>query len=154
MTHEQAIRERQARLMIRLVFGIAGLALLLTVLAKVTGLGTDLHPRGAVMAEQAVTIISGENGRLMMALSPSGQIVIDLAPTQGGFLRGLVRAFSLKRNAQGVAEQTPYTVTRWESGRITLEDAATSHSVPLDSFGPGVLKDFEALVGKGQPANE
>jgi hypothetical protein len=37
-------------------------------------------------------------------------------------------------------------VTRWESGRVTLNDPATGHQVPVDAFGPMVTKMFAPLV--------
>jgi putative photosynthetic complex assembly protein len=145
LTPEQALRERQAVLMIKLVFLIAALAIALTVLARLTGIGTELVARGAPVEARAITLIQHADGHLVMADAMTGAVHSDSTPVQGGFLRGVVRAFSLKRNAQGVPQEAPYAVTRWDSGRVTLNDLSTGHQVPLDSYGPSVSRIFEPL---------
>jgi putative photosynthetic complex assembly protein len=145
LTRDQAVRERQARLMIKLVFMIAGLALLLTVLAKATGIGTERVARGEPVASVAVTLVQLEDGQFVFAHAPSGEVIKQYSPAQGGFLRSVVRAFSLKRNAGGVDAATPYEITQWSSGRITLDDPSTGHRVPLDSFGASVTRMFAPL---------
>jgi putative photosynthetic complex assembly protein len=152
LTPEQALRERQAVLMIKLVFLIAALAIALTVLARLTGIGTELVARGAPVDARAITLIQRADGHLIMADATTGAIHSDSTPVQGGFLRGVVRAFSLKRNAQGVPHEAPYAVTRWDSGRITLNDLSTGHQVPLDSYGPTVTDIFTPLFA-GAPAD-
>jgi putative photosynthetic complex assembly protein len=145
LTPEQALRERQAVLMIKLVFLIAALAIVLTVLARLTGIGTELVDRGVPVEARAITLIQHPDGHLVMADATTGVVYSDSTPVQGGFLRGVVRAFSLKRNAQGVPQSAPYAVTQWDSGRITLNDLSTGHQVPLDSYGPSVSRIFTPL---------
>jgi putative photosynthetic complex assembly protein len=150
LTREQAIRERQAWLMIRLVFAIAGLALLLTILATFTGIGTERVVRGAPVSVAAITIIEQPDHRLIMAHAPAGAVIAEYGPAKGGFLRGFLRAFALKRDAAHVPATAPFEITRWESGRITLTDTATGHRIPVDTFGPGVTRAFAPLVGQAQ----
>jgi putative photosynthetic complex assembly protein len=141
-----ARRERQARLMLRLVFSIAGLALALTILARLTGIGTDLHPLGAPIASHAVTIIETADKSVVFSDAVAGKVLLSYDAGRGGFFRSVLRAFALKRRAAGIAPEAPFDVTRWESGRITLSDPATGHRVPVDSFGPGVTRMFAPLV--------
>ncbi|MCU0832301.1 MAG: putative photosynthetic complex assembly protein PuhC [Rhizobiaceae bacterium] len=140
-------RERQARLMIKIVFGIAGLALALAVLAQTTGIGAEKVVRGQPVQSRLVTIMAEPDGALVMRDAASGATLARHAPGEGGFMRGLIRALSLRRDAQHVAPATPYELRRWDSSRITLNDPATGHQLPLDTFTPAVTRMFAPLVG-------
>jgi putative photosynthetic complex assembly protein len=144
---DRAALIRQSHIMMRMVFGIAGLALALTIIAMATGSGRLTGERGAVSNSVPVTIIEKADGRLTFARADDGTVISDFGLAEGGFLRGVKRAFALKRGAQGIDASAPYAVTLWESGRITLEDPSTGHSVPLDSFGPSVTAMFVPLLG-------
>jgi putative photosynthetic complex assembly protein len=149
LTPAQAIRERQARLMIRIVFAIAGLALALAVLAQTTGVGSEKVERGQPIALRSVTIIADPDGALVMRDAATGQALVTHEAGKGGFMRGLIRALALKRDAQHIAAETPYELRRWNSGRLTLNDPATGHQLPLDTFTPAVTRLFAPLVGEG-----
>jgi hypothetical protein len=115
--------QRQAKLMIKIILAVACLGLVLASLGRFTG-------------DDAVALRSVE----------TGQIVVAFDKGHGGFLRSAIRAFGLKRNQMKIAPATPFMVTRWESGRVTLNDPSTGHQVPVDSFGPMVTKMFAPLV--------
>jgi putative photosynthetic complex assembly protein len=138
--------QRQARLMIKIIATVACVALVLAVIGKFTGIGADRVVNGAVVETHRVTMMIGADDSVTLKSVETGAVIVGFDKGHGGFLRGAIRAFGLKRNQMKIAPDAPFVVTRWESGRITLNDPATGHQVPVDSFGPMVTKMFAPLV--------
>ena len=138
--------QRQARVMIKIILAVAFLGLVLASLGKFTGIGAEKVVNGAVVATYPVTMMVEADDAVALRSVETGEIVVGFDKGHGGFLRSAIRAFGLKRNQMKIAPATPFVVTRWESGRVTLNDPATGHQVPVDSFGPTVTKMFAPLV--------
>jgi putative photosynthetic complex assembly protein len=138
--------QSQARLMIKIISAVACLALVFAIVGKFTGLGADRIVNGAVVATYPVTMMIEGDDAVALKSVETGAVIVGFDKGHGGFLRNAIRAFGLKRHQMNIAPQAPYVVTRWESGRITLNDPATNHQVPVDSFGPMVTKMFAPLV--------
>jgi putative photosynthetic complex assembly protein len=147
ITAEDAKRERQARMLIKFLAALAGFALLLTLLAQTTGIGAAKTDHGQPIATYDVTMIEASDGGVALRSAKDGSVLVGFDKGRGGFFRGAIRAFSLKRHQLNVAPEVPFTVTRWESGHITLTDKGTGHQIPVDAFGPTVTAMFAPLVG-------
>jgi putative photosynthetic complex assembly protein len=146
LTAADIVRERQARLLIKLIAGLAGLTMLLTILAQTTGIGAAKPELGQPVAGFTVTMMEQPDGSVALASAADGSVIAGFEKGRGGFLRGAIRAFSLQRRQHSVPPQAPFEITRWDSGRLTLTDTATGHRIPLDAFGPSVERMFAPLV--------
>ena len=138
--------QQQARAMIKIIASVICLALMFAIVGRYTGIGADRVVNGSAVATHLVTIIVQPDESVVLASYDTKQIVAKFDAGHGGFLRGALRAFGLKRNQMKIDSATPYTVTRWESGRVSLVDSKTGQFIPVDSFGPYVQKMFEPLV--------
>jgi putative photosynthetic complex assembly protein len=138
--------QRQARLMIKIIASIAMLALVFAIVGKFTGIGADRVVNGAVVATYPVTMMLDADDAVALKSAETGAVIVGFDKGHGGFLRGAIRAFGLKRHQMNIAPAAPYVVTKWESGRVTLNDPSTGHQVPVDAFGPMVTKMFAPLV--------
>lgn len=138
--------QNQARMMLKIIGVICFLGLLFVCLGKFTGLGVENVENGSMVQTHQVTMMIEADDTVALRSHESGAIVAGFDRGRGGFLRNAIRAFGLKRNQMKIPPQTPFVVTRWESGRITLNDPATNHQVPVDAFGPMVTKMFAPLV--------
>ena len=138
--------QRQARVMLRIILAVACFGLVLASLGRFTGIGAERVVNGAIVATYSVTMMVEGDDAVALRSVETGDIIVDFDKGRGGFLRSAIRAFGLKRNQMKIAPATPFEVTRWESGRVTLNDPATGHQVPVDSFGPTVTKMFAPLV--------
>ena len=145
--------QRQARVMLKIILAVACLGLVLASLGRFTGIGTEKVVNGSVVSTYLVTMMVEADDAVVLRSVETGQIVIGFDKGRGGFLRSAIRAFGLKRNQMKIAPATPFMVTRWESGRVTLNDPATGHQVPVDSFGPTVTKMFAPLVPEKSAKN-
>ncbi|PPD19905.1 MAG: photosynthetic complex assembly protein, partial [Methylocystis sp.] len=45
----------------------------------------------------------------------------------------------------GLDASTPFALTRWSDGTVSLEDSATGRRVNLDAFGPDNARAFAQL---------
>ena len=138
--------QRQARVMIKIIASVICLALVFAIVGRYTGIGADRVVNGAAVATHQVTIIVKPDDSIELTSFETKQLIAGFDAGRGGFLRGALRAFGLKRHQMNIDPATPYNVTRWESGRISLVDQQTGQFIPVDSFGPYVKRMFEPLV--------
>ena len=138
--------QHQARVMIKIIASVICLALVFAIVGRYTGIGADRVVNGAAVATHQVTIIVKPDDSIELASFETKQLVAGFDAGRGGFLRGALRAFGLKRNQMNIDPAAPYNVTRWESGRVSLIDPQTGQFIPVDSFGPYVKRMFEPLV--------
>ena len=73
--------------------------------------------------------------------------VIATLHGQQGFLRGTLRGLAQQRKRDNSDEMTPFRLTAWADGRLTLDDPVTGRHVELESFG----KDNEAVFAQFLP---
>ena len=148
LTREQIAKEKTARTMLRVIMSIAALALALTIVAKFTGIGTVKTEYGTVVSEKAISILIDDRSHVRVTDGSGEEVYLSFSDGRGGFFRGVERAFSLKRRTGNVPADAPYVITRWSSGRMTLNDPATGHQVPVDAFGLSVNDTFADLMDR------
>ncbi len=148
ISNKAVASQSQAHVMLKIIAGVICLGLVLVTFGKLTGVGVELTQNGAAIATHQVTMMLGADDSVALKSVETGAVIAGFDKGHGGFLRNAIRAFGLKRNQMDILPQTPFVVTRWESGRVTLNDPATNHQVPVDSFGPMVTKMFAPLVEK------
>lgn len=88
------------------------------------------EPDGAVRVEDAAT---------------SEQIAL-IDAGHGGFVRSTMRSLVHVRRQKGIGAETPFDLTLWDDGGLTLSDSATGKAVELGSFGPDNRAAFAALL--------
>ena len=72
------------------------------------------------------------------------------ATGEGGFIRATVRSLVHQRRIRGIGAETPFTLTEWQNGNLTLADPTTGRSVEVSSFGPDNRAVYQNLL----PAKE
>ncbi|MGX9964722.1 photosynthetic complex assembly protein PuhC [Roseomonas sp. F4] len=75
------------------------------------------------------------DGGVTITDSRSGADVAVLQPGEGGFVRGTLRSLVRERRREQIGTATPFRLTAWQNGRITLEDQATGRELDLSGFG-------------------
>jgi putative photosynthetic complex assembly protein len=83
----------------------------------------------------------------VLVLDAANRSVVDVvAPGGDGFVRGLMRGMARERRLRGLGAQTPFTLTRWSDGRLTLDDPATGRWVALNAFGATNVDAFARFL--------
>ena len=65
-------------------------------------------------------------------------------------MRATLRGLAHERLRSGIGEATPFLLTRWSDGRMSLDDATTGRSVALDAFGQTNAEAFAKLFVAGE----
>lgn len=129
---------------------LLGLSLLAATGSRLTGVGaTRLAPAEAVDS-RALRFADRGDGAVVVEDAGSGRAVAVLAPGSNGFVRGVMRGLARERRRAGVGAETPFVLTRWADGRLSLEDPATGRRIALEPFGPANAAAFARMLEPAQ----
>ncbi len=139
---------------------IAMLAAFALALATATSLGfiaRDAVPSEAraaagveAVAERSLYFFDAPNGGVRIEDAETGAVVAEIDPGTGGFIRTTLRSLVHVRRAKGIGAETPFVLTEWDNGTLSLSDSETGKSVELGSFGPDNRASFAALLDGGE----
>ncbi|WP_144185329.1 photosynthetic complex assembly protein PuhC [Elioraea rosea] len=105
------------------------------------------RPNGAPRVTRDLRFEDTPTGSIRISDARTGETVTDLAPGTGGFVRATLRGFARERRAaDGPGPETPFRLTAWSDGRLTLEDPATGRFVDLGAFGPTQVESFTTIL--------
>ena len=68
------------------------------------------------------------------------------APETNGFLRGTMRGLAQPRQRQDASRTTPFRLTAYADGRLTLLDPTNGRSVEMEAFGHSNEEVFAHLL--------
>jgi putative photosynthetic complex assembly protein len=87
-------------------------------------------------ADGAVAVHEAGDDRLVAVLPPGGD----------GFIRGTMRGLARERRQREIGAEPPFRLTRWDNGRLSLEDVGTGRRINLEAFGPTNVQAFARLL--------
>jgi putative photosynthetic complex assembly protein len=120
-------------------------AMAATYYSRVTGLG-----RVSLQGAQPYKILQLRfddmpNGGVAVKDAERGDVIYVVEPGKGGFLRATLRTFANARRRDDIGSGTPFRLTRWTDGTLSLEDPTTGRRIGLDAFGPDNVGVFGQL---------
>lgn len=121
-------------------------AITLTLLAQASGVGRVGLPAAQPLASLELRFVDRRDGAVTVYAGRGEEVIAVLAPESNGFIRGVMRGLARSRKLAEVGAQTPFTLTRWNDGRLSLRDKATGNEVELTAFGPTNAAAFEAFL--------
>ncbi|GAB5462136.1 photosynthetic complex assembly protein PuhC [Hoeflea alexandrii] len=130
--------------------GLLGFSIAATLFGMKTGIGTVLNVYGQPQAVRDIVIAGAHDTEITISDARTGEPIITLAPEEGGFVRGSLRALSRMRLMAETPEGLPYRLIRWENGSVSLSDTATGERIYLNAFGPDNAAAYaELLASRG-----
>ncbi len=153
-SHENVMPRPAMIAAIALVGGTLGLTALvqLGVLER-SAVPATARERSAVQPVQSreLAFADRSDGAVVVADAGSGKTValIETETKSGGFVRGVLRGMARDRRARGLNEmgaETPFTLTLWSDGGLSLRDSATDRTVELGAFGPDNRAVFMGIL--------
>ncbi|KAF1857833.1 hypothetical protein Lal_00041342 [Lupinus albus] len=78
------------------------------------------------------------DGSIALRNIADGKVVAWVKPGEDGFVRGTLRGLAQARQRDGLGREPPFSLTRFDDGRLDLTDEATGRHVPLEAFGPPI----------------
>ncbi len=127
---------------------LVAFTLLATSLGRFSGIGASHMPPAKAVLTLALRFADEADGGVAVRAASDGAVIYTVAPGVGGFIRGTLRGLVRDRKLAGVGDETPFTLTRWSDGTLSLADAATGRVINLDAFGPtnsGAFAQFFAI---------
>lgn len=124
-----------------------GFALLFTALVRLDVIGNGAGPdlRQAVVS-RSLQFHDSAAGEVLVIDANSGQQVAVLEAGSNGFLRATLRGLANERKAKGGGANTPFELTLWEDGGLSLIDPVTGREVGLQAFGQTNARVFAKFL--------
>ncbi len=127
-----------AVLLVALVFGVA-------IQARVSGKTASEEPVTAVAQQRQVRFDPQADGTLAVVDVNGNREIVRLSSEKNGFIFGMLRGIKQKRDVAHTDPAVPFRITRWQDGRMTLDDPSTGMHVAVSSFGPTQIASFQQL---------
>src|SRR5690349_10940547 len=123
----------------RTILFAAGAAMALSIGIAAAGRIThaaNSEPTAPLVIERLLLFKDLPNGGVAVfdANAPAAPIDV-LAPETNGFLRATMRGLARQRRREAEGPETPFRLTQWADGRLTLADPATGRRVEMEAFG-------------------
>jgi putative photosynthetic complex assembly protein len=129
-------------------------AMLLFVLAMVGVARLDgsqaSRPEGPAVQMRLLSFEDHDDGSIAVLDAETGRVLAELAPGTNGFIRASMRGLARERRRADHGPETPFRLTRWADGRLTLEDPTNGRMVDLIAFGHTQVATFENFLGAPQ----
>ena len=130
------------------LLGAAALVVITVVgagISRFVGVSATPAPPASVVASRQLRFADRADGAVVVTDARSGEEQI-IAPGTNGFMRGVLRGLAQERLRQDEGAATPFVLTRWSDGRLSLSDPLTHRNVYLEAFGPTNAGAFAALI--------
>lgn len=136
--------------------GIAALSVALAASASIGLVGRDAVPEVSRMAAgtqplamRSLDFADTSDGGVMVTDGATGEAIARIEPGTGGFIRSTMRSLVLIRQREGIGAETPFELTEWDDGGLTLSDPATGETRELVGFGETNRAAFAVLLENG-----
>lgn len=124
---------------------LIGFALLTAAVARQTDVGTLHMPDASVVDRLSLRFEDRPDGSVAVRDAGDGRAIYVVQPGAYGFIRSTLRGLARERRRADFDATTPFTLTRWSDGTVSLEDSTTKRRVNLDAFGPDNARAFAQL---------
>jgi len=110
--------------------------------ARVNDVGTLHMPALQPVQTLSLRFEDRDDGGVDVRDATSANVVYTVAPGTNGFIRSTLRGLARERRRSGLDGETPFLLTHWSDGTVSLDDKATGRRVSLDAFGPTNAQAF------------
>ncbi len=127
-------------------FALVAMSIVLAATAHLTGIGTSSVDPANPVESHDLRFTDRNDGAVVVLSAQNDKVVEVLPPGTNGFVRGVLRGLARERKLEGIGTEPPFRLTRWDDGRLSLEDRATGRKVELVSFGQTQFDTFAAML--------
>ena len=113
---------------------LAGFAVLAVAVGRGEGTGLTALPEARAVEHLDFRAEDQVDGSVALR-ALSGRLVAMIRPGEDGFVRGTLRGLAQDRQRKGLGPEQPFSLVRFDDGRLALTDGATGRSVALEAFG-------------------
>jgi putative photosynthetic complex assembly protein len=125
--------------------GLVLFSLLAVVIAMANDYKADTTFAAEVAQQRDLRFIDHGAGAVGIHDADNDELVLSLAPGEDNFIRGVVRSMARDRRSRGMGQDTPFRLSRYDNGQLTLTDLATTRQINLNAFGSTNATAFSRL---------
>jgi putative photosynthetic complex assembly protein len=123
-----------------------------TVYGRVSGVGTVSLEETRAVQTLSLNFVDREDGGVSVINATDDSLVYLVRPGADNFIRATARGLGQARKRAGIGAETPFRLTRWSDGTISLEDPLLGRNIGLDAFGPTNAGAFAQFFGQREIA--
>lgn len=139
-------KEMIPRALLRGMLALVVASMALAVYSRVTDMPlSSMPPEQPVVAERVVHIHAKMDGSARVT-DAFGTVIVDLGPTEGGFVAGVSRALARERTKLGIPADAPVRLIRYQDGRMGLRDDLSGWRAEMHGFGRDNEAAFRRLL--------
>lgn len=113
--------------------------------ARMTDVGTVHMPKSEAVETLQLSFEDTDDGGVAVRDARDDKVIYKVQPGTNGFIRATVRGLVRERKREDIGAATPFTLTHWGDGTMSLEDSTTGRRVSLEAFGPTNAQAFAQL---------
>ena len=125
---------------------LLGFTMLAVAIGRSEGVGLTQLPAAKAVARLEFRAEDQADGSIALRNVADRTIVAWIRPGEDGFVRGTLRGLAQARQRDGLGREPPFSLTRYDDGRLDLADDVTGRHVPLEAFGPTNAQSFARLL--------
>jgi hypothetical protein len=130
---------------------ICGTAVLLSIAlaaaGRLTGAADGSQPTGGVLVQRDLLFADRADGAVLVFDARDRAAPIEvLAPESNYFVRATMRGLARQRLRSDGDRETPFRLTAWGDGRLTLVDLDNGRTVDMGAFGSDNVRPFAEML--------
>jgi putative photosynthetic complex assembly protein len=126
--------------------GAVMISIVAAAVGRLTGAANDT-PVSASVVSRDLLFRDRADGAVAVYDARNVNVPIDIvAPASNGFLRATMRGLARQRLREDADRETPFRLTEWADGRLTLDDPATGRHLEMEAFGIDNERAFANLL--------
>ena len=98
------------------------------------------------VAKRSLFFSDTRDGAVLVEDGTTREQIARIEPGTGGFIRSTMRSLVHVRMRKGIGPDTPFELTRWDDGGLTLSDPTTGETRELMGFGATNRAAFAVLL--------
>ena len=120
-------------------------------MARVTDVGTSRMALSSPVQTLLLRFDDLADGGVAVRNAVDGSQIYKVEPAADGFIRATRRGLARERIRSGIGSETPFKLTRWSDGTLSLLDETSGRRIDLDAFGPTNAQAFAQFFSPKEP---
>lgn len=109
---------------------------------------SDRRPVNEAIFARDILFSDRVDGGISIRDASTGQMIGEISPGEGGFVRGALRGFARERRLQNPGMESPFRLAAVQGGAIVLEDPVSGRWTDLRAFGATNAQSFADILFK------
>jgi putative photosynthetic complex assembly protein len=109
---------------------------------------SDRRPVNEAVFVRDILFSDRVDGGISIRDASTGQMIGEISPGEGGFVRGALRGFARERRLQNPGMESPLRLAAVQGGAIVLEDPVSGRWTDLRAFGATNVQSFADILFK------